>query len=638
MTSINPMSYLNNSTTDGKYVMVYEKVSEIKPVIKGGEYILEGIFAFFGKENENGRIYEEAEYAPHLSYLQEKIKKNKLLGELDHPERFDVSLANASHIVEHLEMDKVNKVLRGRIRVLNTPKGEVLKNLINSGIPISISSRAAGLVESNKRVKIKKIFTYDAVIDPGFGDEAELSRIYESLNYNFLNDDKYTNISESLGINNTNLKVLQVTQDKESELKLIIENNQSMYITEDSFNGYTALIKTKLTELNEQIASIKTGTVDSEKEELKKTCEALAKKVEELETKLSQIDSYTDHLHENLQETVAKVEACEAYDMHLYENLKFEKGRAEANEQYIDHLYENVKFEKGRAEANEQYIDHLYENLSYEKGRNEINESYLNHIYENVKYEKGRNDVNEGYLNHLYESAKYTDGRISINESYVENYLKKATEAAINYSQDVANSIKEGAVTMTSPSNTTKINESLSIDERVNTILDTVKKQKTDSLVQSRNWNFFNLITESKQKEFLTLDETKKQKVVRALSEKSWATVNDIYRIWEESLIEHVDENRVWLAQMPAKFKNQWASLNESKKAEVIMKSKNYSFSNQYSIDWFWDNLNLDNNIGFIPLNENKGTQTTDAAFDLGYGPEYLSSIKNQLSGRFGKK
>ena len=60
------------------------------------DYILEGIAAVFGKENNNNRIYEESEYLPHLDYLKDKIAQNRLVGELDHPEKFDISLNNSA--------------------------------------------------------------------------------------------------------------------------------------------------------------------------------------------------------------------------------------------------------------------------------------------------------------------------------------------------------------------------------------------------------------------------------------------------------------------------------------------------------------------------------------------------------------
>jgi len=166
---------------DSKLVLVLERSSANLDITKdGSEIVLEGIFAQFGVVNNNDRIYEENEYLPHLEYLQEKIKNKRLLGELDHPEKFDISLSKVSHVIEKLEYDKSNRQVKGRVRLLDTPSGRIAKELVESGVPVAISSRAAGLVEPSKKVKIKKIFTYDLVADPGF-ENAVLSKMNESL-------------------------------------------------------------------------------------------------------------------------------------------------------------------------------------------------------------------------------------------------------------------------------------------------------------------------------------------------------------------------------------------------------------------------------------------------------------------------
>ena len=140
---------------NNQYVFILEKANgNLEVNKKNGEYILEGIAAVFGEENSNHRIYEEAEYLPHLEYLQEKISKKRLVGELDHPKEFDVSLKDVSHLVEALTYDKASRSLRIRVRLLNTPVGKIAQELVEAGIPISISSRAAGQVNENNQLEL----------------------------------------------------------------------------------------------------------------------------------------------------------------------------------------------------------------------------------------------------------------------------------------------------------------------------------------------------------------------------------------------------------------------------------------------------------------------------------------------------
>jgi len=200
------------------YVLILEKSSHnLSTKKQGGEYFLEGIAAVFGVENSNHRIYEENEYLPHLDYLRKKIDQNRLVGELDHPKEFDVSLKNISHVITDLSYDKSNRNVKIKVKLLDTPAGKIAKNLIDAGIPISISSRAAGNVKENKKVEIKKIFTYDLVADPGF-ENAQLERVYESLGSHIPSESvkdsiisSLTNINESFGLRkNSNTQIYRI--------------------------------------------------------------------------------------------------------------------------------------------------------------------------------------------------------------------------------------------------------------------------------------------------------------------------------------------------------------------------------------------------------------------------------------------
>ena len=131
---------------DLDYILILEKAGKnLTSFKKGDDYFLEGVAAIFGKENENHRIYEEKEYLPHLDYLQKKIDQNRLVGELDHPKEFDVSLKNISHIITNLSYDKNDRSIKIKIKLLDTPAGQIAKSLVDAGIPVSISSRAATL-------------------------------------------------------------------------------------------------------------------------------------------------------------------------------------------------------------------------------------------------------------------------------------------------------------------------------------------------------------------------------------------------------------------------------------------------------------------------------------------------------------
>jgi len=268
-----------------KTVLILERSSQnLQKINKGGKTVLEGVFAEFGKENRNGRIYDESQYLPHLEYLKKDIANNSLLGELDHPERFEVSLANVSHRITELWYDQGARQIKGRIEILDgTPKGQIAKSLLEAGIPLSISSRAAGSVNDDKSVEIQQIYTYDLVAKPGF-EQAQLHTVNESLDpkmaqiklliesmNNFDSYGKKSMVGE-LGIVNENISIFDVTDKfpayklREEASAIMIKNkNKNMdkkteTVNEDAVQEWTVYFKNELLKLNERLDKIETSS------------------------------------------------------------------------------------------------------------------------------------------------------------------------------------------------------------------------------------------------------------------------------------------------------------------------------------------------------------------------------------------
>ena len=176
------------------------------PDNSGKKYILAGVFATLdGKENRNGRIYTKDEYLKHLQYLREDIRSGEpLLGELDHPDdRFEVKLKEASHRIIDLWYDPNTKCVMGKIELLNTPNGKLAQSMVDQGIPLHISSRAAGSVNPDHTVSIQQIYTYDLVCKPGFAD-AVLHRVDESVSNKNYSSDAKKFLSNSLKMESMN--------------------------------------------------------------------------------------------------------------------------------------------------------------------------------------------------------------------------------------------------------------------------------------------------------------------------------------------------------------------------------------------------------------------------------------------------
>ena len=108
----------------------------------GGKLLLTGPLQKANTLNQNGRVYPLDVLQREVKNYQKFIEEGRALGELDHPDSSVVSLANVAHCVREAYMD--GDTVFGTIEVLDTPKGKILKSLIESGIKIGISSRGVG--------------------------------------------------------------------------------------------------------------------------------------------------------------------------------------------------------------------------------------------------------------------------------------------------------------------------------------------------------------------------------------------------------------------------------------------------------------------------------------------------------------
>ena len=111
-----------------------------------GVFEVEGVMQRASSENQNGRIYrKEILQREAKKYMDEFVKRGNAFGELDHPESPVVSLKNASNIVKDLYWKGDD--LMGKVELLNTPEGNIVKEIIKAGHTIGISSRGTGSVQ-----------------------------------------------------------------------------------------------------------------------------------------------------------------------------------------------------------------------------------------------------------------------------------------------------------------------------------------------------------------------------------------------------------------------------------------------------------------------------------------------------------
>ena len=139
-----------------------------KRFVSEGGMILTGRMQTCGVRNGNGRVYSRPILEREVKNYSQIVNDRRALGELDHPEDSVVNLKNASHMVTNIWWDGDD--VMGKVRVLNTPSGQCLRSLVESGVKLGISSRGLGTVsEKNGGSEVNddfQLICFDFVSEP----------------------------------------------------------------------------------------------------------------------------------------------------------------------------------------------------------------------------------------------------------------------------------------------------------------------------------------------------------------------------------------------------------------------------------------------------------------------------------------
>ena len=592
--------------------------------------VLTGIFTTFNQKNRNGRIYESADFLPHIEALKESIKNHTLLGELDHPHGFEISLTNASHVIESLDYDPQRNVVVGKIRLLNTAKGKDAQALVRDGIPLHISSRAAGTVDESGHVKLQQLFTYDLVADPGFAN-AVLSRVNEGVDSNSISDEsrriltemkeKYEKLNEGLNliqssddceIYETNTELLPepgqegfktdrfgTAQQNQNANKRAINgtiddtnNNNNMdngkYISFEDFQKYTENLSEIIADLQSAIANYKTelDSVKKEKEGIKPTetfedgktdnsaiaalvADEINAKVSEVQEKYNNLKKYTMYLAEQLDKSIS-------HQDYIVENandiLKKQDEIIKHNNYIVDNLNDTIGYQNYIAEMLDKSID--YSNmLAEEQNKNIAHSDYLvekmNQMIRHQDYiaESCNNIIEEGNkLNEKFEQLK------SHNNYIVENMNNIV--AHNDYIVESINSKEENA--LNEENKVVRENNKPTENQKPEQKTDENKEEKFNSKkYQSEiNEKLGNLISTVK-----THYEETKKKEVEQIAESKKAIENSN----EFMLVNYI----------PERLKEKWANLSDERKQEILAESKMLVIKDANTATYFWNTRDM---------------------------------------------
>ena len=592
--------------------------------------VLTGIFTTFNQKNRNGRIYESADFLPHIEALKESIKNHTLLGELDHPHGFEISLTNASHVIESLDYDPQRNVVVGKIRLLNTAKGKDAQALVRDGIPLHISSRAAGTVDESGHVKLQQLFTYDLVADPGFAN-AVLSRVNEGVDSNPISDEsrriltemkeKYEKLNEGLNliqssddceIYETNTELLPepgqegfntdrfgAAQQSQNANKRAINgtiddtnNNNNMdngkYISFEDFQKYTENLSEIIADLQSAIANYKTelDSVKKEKEGIKPTetfedgktdnsaiadlvADEVNAKISEVQEKYNNLKKYTMYLAEQLDKSIS-------HQDYIVENandiLKKQDEIIKHNNYIVDNLNDTIGYQNYIAEMLDKSID--YSNmLAEEQNKNIAHSDYLvekmNQMIKHQDYiaESCNNIIEEGNkLNEKFEQLKS-------HNNYIVEGMNNIV-AHNDYIVESINSKEENA--LNEENKVVRENNKPTENQKPEQKTDENKEEKFNSKkYQSEiNEKLGNLISTVK-----THYEETKKKEVEQIAESKKAIENSN----EFMLVNYI----------PERLKEKWANLSDERKEEILAESKMLVIKDANTATYFWNTRDM---------------------------------------------
>jgi len=152
--------------------LITEHTNDIEYIVegKGKQQYIKGVFMQSDVKNQNGRVYPFGVLQREVkNYNNKFVKEGRALGELGHPMGPTINLDRVSHLITELYED--GKDFIGKAKIMDTPNGKIVKNLLESGVRLGVSSRGLGTVKANKSGvnEVQKDFTLstvDIVADP----------------------------------------------------------------------------------------------------------------------------------------------------------------------------------------------------------------------------------------------------------------------------------------------------------------------------------------------------------------------------------------------------------------------------------------------------------------------------------------
>ena len=628
--------------------------------------VLEGVFTTFNQKNRNGRIYESADFLPHVANLQGAIASRSLLGELDHPHNFETSLANASHVVESLKFDEKQNAIVGRIKLLHTSRGMDARALVKDGIPLHISSRAAGTVDESGRVRLQQLFTYDLVAEPGFAN-AVLTRVNEGLeiydisveskavlqklneSYKYMNENykkigEYDNV-DVYEIMETNTELTpEIAQEGgktvssaeiQSEKNKDTLNNKNMdnngqYILYSDFQKYSEHLSEVISDLRSAISNYETelANIKISGDKTKPTQQYSSDKVDNSMIANMVADQVEDVVDDTIDEKIAEkyVEMEESYN-NLVKYVSYLAEKLDTSISHQDYIAE---------ETNKMitYQDYLAENMNKMIGHQDYLAENMNNMIGHQDYiaeETNKMITYQDYLaenmNNMIEHQDYLAENLDDTIGY-QKYVAEMLDKSIDYSNMIAEetnkSIAHQDYLVENMNKMIKhqnhiVEESNRVIEYSNYLAETMNKKFENVVNENETVNkkievkkVKENINESKIEES-KFDYSKYQIDLGSKIDSLISVVKTNYIEAKEKEAEALEESRSKINEIdfnlikyiPTRLQKNWVKLSDERKKEILAESKMFIINDEASAVYFWNTRDLrENRIESVKMEE----------------------------------
>ena len=589
------------------------------------KYIFQGVFTACSTPdhtvvNRNGRVYTAQECLRHLAYLRENIRRDGfILGELDHPvDRFDTQLKEASHKITDLWYDQNTACIMGKIEVLDTPNGKIARQLIDSGYPVFVSSRAAGEVDTKtKEVHIEQIFTYDIVCTPGFA-EARLERVNESYRpkvMSYLNESASYQKSNAAATKTMGILLEGVSVCAEYKGDIVISESAKQLMEKDI--DMNALSKPLCEEENFQlpmndlsINGVKEEDTPEDKpeEEEKKSDDAEEKKDDE--KKDDEKEPLTDEEKAANRAKILKVVSIDSEGNSSDSADKEEKRAQILDVEGIEDEEKSDEDEKSDEETKseeEEVFDENTEEKTDECGGADTQEG--NDDKELIADDKDSDDPRDVKTK---DAGKNTDAaKKALNDCDKAEDIKKQTE------QDM---------------------------DKFKSLLAKAKKvaDVKESIIKA--YPFAVSLSDENFSKFAALSPAQKNKVFKFITEHAMFDVASINSNWATPLLEERRLMKNWMRLATEEDRKLFAEQPKEVQDMIEESAKYVMIRTQADADRFWENtglrrMNADRilrqslNEKYNVLDESRKTDASDeAAKALGYSQNYMKMLEDYFT------